>query len=93
MPNRYSIRFDDPASGSVRRATEFLGADICGSGFKSVSEVQLAPGQQVYVTHNGREMKAKVVRHDFESQDVILQINEVQTPQSTRIIINQDFFS
>ena len=78
MPNRYSVRFDDPPiSAHVRRATEFLSADICGPGFKSVSEIQLAAGQPVYVTHNGREMKAKVVRHDFESQDVILKINEV----------------
>ena len=77
MPNRYSVRFDDPVTTSHRRATEFLGADICGPGFKSVTEVQLASGQPVYVTHNGREMKAAVVKHDFQSQDVILQINEV----------------
>jgi len=75
MPNRYSVRFDEPG----RRTTEFLSKDIVGPGFKHVSQVQLEAGQPVFVTHNQREMKGKVVRHDFESQDVILQINENET--------------
>ena len=72
MPNRYSVRFDDG-----RKTKEFLNNDIVGPGFKSVAEVRLEPGQPVFVTHNQREMKGTVVRHDFETQDVILQINEV----------------
>ena len=72
MPNRYSVRFDDG-----RKVVEFLENDIVGPGFKSVGSVQLQVGQTVYVTHCQREMKGTVVRHDFETQDVILQINEV----------------
>ena len=62
------------------RTTEFLAEDICGPGFKSVSEINLVTGQSVYVTHNGRELKGRVVRHDADSHDVILEINEVRSP-------------
>ena len=72
MPNRYSVRLDDG-----RKVVEFLENDIVGPGFKSVGSVQLQVGQTVYVTHCQREMRGTVVRHDFETQDVILQINEV----------------
>lgn len=72
LSNRYSVRFDE-----TRRVIEFLEGDIIGPGFQSVSSVQLQPGQAVYVTHNQREIQAKVIRHDAESQDVLLRINEV----------------
>ena len=74
MPNRYSVRFDDG-----RRVVEFLEKDIIGPGFENISSVQLQVGQIVYVTHCQREIRGTVVRHDFETQDVILQINEVST--------------
>jgi hypothetical protein len=74
MPNRYSVRFDDG-----RRVFEFLEKDIIGPGFESICSVQLQVGQTVYVTHCQREIKGTVVRHDFDTQDVILQINENET--------------
>jgi hypothetical protein len=71
--NRYSVRFEDS-----QRVFEFSERDIVGQGFRSVSDVQLRPGQRVYVTHNQREMRGRVVRHDFDSQDVLLTVdNEV----------------
>ena len=72
LSNRYSVRFDES-----RRVVEFLEADIIGPGFQSVGSVQLQPGQVVFVTHNQREMQARVIRHDYETQDVLLRINEV----------------
>ncbi len=73
---RYSVRLDEPP----RRVFEFAERDLVGPGFRGVSDVQLAPGQKVYVTHNQREMAGRVVRHDFHSQDVLLTVNnEVRT--------------
>ena len=72
LSNRYSVRFDES-----RRVVEFLEADIIGPGFQNVGAVQLQPGQVVFVTHNQREMQARVIRHDYETQDVLLRINEV----------------
>jgi Domain of unknown function (DUF4772) len=60
-----------------RRVVEFLEADIIGPGFQSVGSINLQPGQVVFVTHNQREMQARVIRHDYETQDVLLRINEV----------------
>ena len=74
LSNRYSVRFDES-----RRVVEFLEADIIGPGFQTVNSVHLQPGQVVFVTHNQREMQARVIRHDFETQDVLLRINEVIT--------------
>ena len=74
---RYSVRLED--SG---RVFEFAARDVVGGGgnggggaFRSVSEVQLPPGQRVFVTHNTREVTARVVRHDFATQDVLLTID------------------
>ena len=74
LSNRYSVRFDES-----RRVVEFLEMDIIGPGFQSVNSVHLQPGQVVFVTHNQREMQARVIRHDSETQDVLLRINEVNT--------------
>jgi hypothetical protein len=74
LSNRYSVRFDES-----RRVVEFLEADIIGPGFQTVNSVHLQPGQVVFVTHNQREMQARVIRHDFETQDVLLRINEDDT--------------
>ena len=71
---RYSVRFED----APHRVFEFSGSDLVGPGFRSVSDVKLAAGQRVYLTHHQREMQGKVVRHDYESQDVLITIgNEV----------------
>jgi hypothetical protein len=72
LSNRYSVRFDES-----RRVVEFLEMDLIGPGFQSVTSVRLMPGQVVFVTQNHREMQARVIRHDFETQDVLLRINEV----------------
>ena len=73
LANRFSVRFDDnPANVS-----EFLEGDLIGPGFKTVTCARLHAGQLVYVTHNQREMAGRVVRHDFDSQDVIITLSDV----------------
>ena len=75
LANRFSVRLDECAS----RVLEFLDSDLIGPGFKSVASVTLQPGQPVFVTHCQREMAGRVVRHDFEAQDVIITVNDVRT--------------
>jgi hypothetical protein len=67
-----------------RRIVEFPESDLVGQGFQSVSAVRLAPGQVVFVTHNQREMQARVIRHDADTSDVLLRINEVTDRPFTR---------
>ena len=72
LANRFSVRFDE-----TNAKAEFLDADLVGPGFKPVTSIKLEAGQLVYVTHMQREMAGKVVRHDFDSQDVIITLNDV----------------
>lgn len=69
--NRYGVRFDDDQSVS-----EFLETDLVGPGFKSIACIRIMPGQLVYVTHCQREMPGRVVRHDFDTQDVIITVGD-----------------
>jgi hypothetical protein len=76
---RYSVRFED----SPHRVFEFSGSDLVGPGFKNMSDVRLSSGQRVYVTHNGREMQGSVVRHDFDSQDVLITLGNDDVSNDT----------
>jgi len=71
LANRFSVRFDE----STTKA-EFLDSDLVGPGFKPMTSIKLEAGQLVYVTHMQREMAGRVVRHDFDSQDVIITLND-----------------
>ena len=75
LANRFSVRFDDDQS----KVSEFLETNLIGPGFKSVTNAHLQAGQLVYVTHCQREMAGRVVRHDFDSQDVIITLSDVST--------------
>ena len=49
-------------SGGDRKTTKtFAAGDIVGAGFRSVCRNCLPAGQVVYVTHNGREVRGRVV--------------------------------
>ncbi len=72
LPNRFSVRFE-----ADNKMAEFLETDLIGPGFKPVSSAQLRAGQTVFVTHCQRELAGQVVRHDRETQDVIITTNEV----------------
>lgn len=71
LVNRFSVKFDD-----LNSKAEFLETDLVGPGFKPVTSIKLEAGQLVYVTHMQREMAGRVVRHDFDSQDVIITLND-----------------
>lgn len=66
---RYSVKLEES-----KRVFEFCEKDIVGPGFGSVSGNQLLAGQLVYITHNNREMCGKVIRHDIDSQDVLVNV-------------------
>jgi len=53
----YTVCFD--ASGSTQTFRE---SDVFMVGFQSVSAARLRPGQTVYITHNGREVKGRIDR-------------------------------
>eukprot|EP00095_Tigriopus_kingsejongensis_P006543 maker-scaffold515_size150689-snap-gene-0.29 protein:Tk06543 transcript:maker-scaffold515_size150689-snap-gene-0.29-mRNA-1 annotation:"zinc finger protein 704-like" len=67
---RYAVKFEES-----KRVFEFCESDILGPGFESVTSKHLQSGQGVFVTHNHREMCGKVVRHDFDSQDVLVKVS------------------
>lgn len=71
LMNRFSVRFDESSTKA-----EFLDSDLVGPGFKPMTSIKLEAGQLVYVTHMQREMSGRVVRHDFDSQDVIITLND-----------------
>jgi len=69
---RYSVRLDEPRA----RAFEFSGTDLIGPGFRAVSDVGALPsGQRVFVTHRGREVAARVARHDADSGEVLVAVD------------------
>ena len=78
LNNRFTVRFDEHATVSSKFA-EYLDSDLVGPGFRSMTSVRLEAGQLVYVTHVQREMAGRVVRHDFDTQDVIITLNDVST--------------
>jgi len=53
----YAVRFD--AGGSTQTFRE---TDVFGVGFQTVTAARLKPGQTVYITLNGREVKGSVDR-------------------------------
>lgn len=74
-PNtRYTVRFDIRKGFIGRSSAEFLEADLIGPGFKSIHGIELLEGQRVFVTFNGREVGGTVNEHNFETDDVIINI-------------------
>ena len=66
---RYSVKLEES-----KRVFEFCERDVVGPGFGSVTGKHLLEGQLVYITFNNREMSGRVVRHDVDSQDVLVNI-------------------
>ncbi|CAH2068723.1 unnamed protein product, partial [Iphiclides podalirius] len=70
-PNtRYTVRFD---GGKVSR--EYRDAELIGPGFRGLTGVRLQPGQRVFLTHNGREVRADVLCHDHETDELRVQVH------------------
>lgn len=70
-PNtRYTVRFD---GGKIAR--EYRDAELIGPGFRGLTGVRLNPGQRVYLTYNGREVRADVLEHDHETDELRVQVH------------------
>lgn len=70
-PNtRYSVRFD-----GGKMAREYRDAELIGPGFRGMTGVRLRPGQRVFLTHNGREVRADVQHHNYDTDELHVQIH------------------
>lgn len=69
---KYMVRFD-LGQGMVGQS-EYLGSELIGPGFQSVMNINLAPGQRIYITYNGRESSAEVSSHDYTKDEVCVRI-------------------
>lgn len=70
---KYIVRFDFD-QGNMVGSNEYLGSELIGPGFQSVMNVNLAPGQRIFITYNGRESGAEVLNHDFIKDEVSVRI-------------------
>jgi len=69
---RYSVRLEEPRA----RVFEFNGTDLVGPGFRHVTDLERLPeGQRIYVTHRGREVAARVARHDADEGEVLVAVD------------------
>lgn len=68
-----------PAQALRRNAMtkEFRESDLIGPGFRSITSIQLRPGQRIFITYNGREQSGDVVSHDVDRDEVVVKINTI----------------
>lgn len=69
---KYIVRFD--FGQSMVGSNEYLGSELIGPGFQSVMNVNLAAGQRIYITYNGRESSAEVLSYDCTKDEVCVRI-------------------
>lgn len=78
-PNtRYTVRFD---GGKLTR--EYRDAELIGPGFRGMTGVRLQPAQRVFLTHNGREVRADVITHDHDTDEMRVKIHAPTSEVST----------
>ena len=90
-PNtRYSVRFDTKIPGfeMSRRVTEFREADLIGPGFRHIYNIELLPGQKVFLTYNGRESSGEVITHAVDKDEVSIRINPIGQEVSNFLLSN-----
>lgn len=69
---KYTVRFD--IGQSMVGLNEYLGSELIGPGFQNVINVNLATGQRIFITYNGRESVAEVISHDFAKDEILVRI-------------------
>ena len=74
----YTVNFPSCRPASQQTYTS---NDLVGPGFKSPSQFQLLPGQQVFVTHNGREVSGYIKKQP-QPDGVLI---ELRTPNQVDI--------
>lgn len=75
-----------PAQALRRNAMtkEFRESDLIGPGFRSITSIQLQPGQRIFLTYNGREQSGDVVSHDVDKDEVVVKITTIGNEVSLR---------
>lgn len=66
--SRYSVRFDAGAS------CEYREHELVGPGFRSIAGLTLQPGQKVFLTYNGREVRGIVTSHQQHLDELTVAI-------------------
>ncbi|XP_061711763.1 zinc finger protein 395 [Cydia pomonella] len=70
-PNtRYTVRFD-----GGRGSREYRDTELIGPGFRGLAGVRLRAGQRVFLTYNGREVRADVLAHDHTTDELRVQVH------------------
>lgn len=96
-PPLYSVIFSDPLGSLTDQEPnddqglilDFTAEQLIGRGFGPISSALLCENQKVYITHRGREVGAKVLKHeeeddmlslvlDADSQEMSVKLNEVR---------------
>lgn len=80
---KYTVRFD--LGQAMVGINEYFGSELIGPGFQNVMSVNLAPGQRIFITYNGRESVAEVSSHDFAKDEVCVRI----PPSAYEVCINK----
>lgn len=65
---KYTVVFDDGFQKSV------YARHIIGHGFQQINSFRLKHGQKVFLTAHGREVSGVVVRHDTDSDQVVVNV-------------------
>ncbi|XP_032228878.2 zinc finger protein 704 [Nematostella vectensis] len=66
----YTVLFDD---GYIAEVDE---DELVGPGFATASSVHLASGQRVFITYNGREVAARVVKNKPDLKKVLVRVSD-----------------
>lgn len=82
---KYTVRFD--LGQAMIGCREYFGTDLIGPGFQNVMNVNLAAGQRIFITYNGRESSAEVVSHDFAKDEINVRIPASNYEVSTKYLV------
>lgn len=93
----YSVVFSDPLGSIAEQETnddhgltlDFPTDQLIGRGFEPITHALLCENQKVYITHRGREVSARVAKHeeeddmlrlvlDSDSQELSIKLHEVR---------------
>lgn len=86
-PNtRYTVRFDGGKS-----TREYRDAELIGPGFRGMQGIKLQPTQRVFLTYNGREVRADLLAHDHQTDELRVQVHAPAAEVSTQIFPSAPF--
>jgi len=88
----YSVVFSDPL-GSIDESSnddqglilDFTADQLIGRGFEPIVRALLSENQKVFITHRGREVSARVVKHEEEDDMLRLRLDADSQEMSVRL--------